>query len=210
MKTCKVKNCNNEPIVRGFCQRHYAQIIRNGKILKRTPSDPNEIVLNEYTAEITLYNKNNIKIAIATIDIEDVDKIKNYKWSLSRKNGKPVKVSTSQFCKKRISIQHIILGITPSREAMIDHIDTNPLNNKKNNLRMCNNTENCRNTGVGKNNMWGYKGVKKRGNRWGSRIMVDRKELWLGTFGNKEDAAMAYNVAAIEHFGKFANLNLIQ
>ena len=209
MKTYNVKNCNDNPTWKSFFRKHYPQIARAGKVLNRTTYDPNEIVLNKYTAEITLYSKDNRKTATTIIDIEDVDRIKNYKWSLSRNNGKPSKVTTAQSRKKRISIQHVILGVVPSRKAIIDHIDNNPLNNRKGNLRLCTNTENCRNARRGKNNTSGYKGVKNRGDRWGARIMVDRKEIWLGTFGSKEEAAGAYNVAAIKHFGEFANLNII-
>ena len=40
-----------------------------------------------------------------------------------------------------------------------------------------------------------------------AKIMVNYKSIYLGTFENKLDAAMAYNVAALKYHGEFARLN---
>ena len=53
-----------------LCKRHYLQLCRYGKILKRTIRDKNEIIeYNDY-AEIILYNKDCEEIARAIIDLE--------------------------------------------------------------------------------------------------------------------------------------------
>ena len=56
-----------------------------------------------------------------------------------------------------------------------------------------------------------YKGVClcKKSNKWRATIMIDGKNKHLGLFTNEEDAAQAYNTKAIELFGEFANLNII-
>jgi hypothetical protein len=46
-------------------------------------------------------------------------------------------------------------------------------------------------------------------NRWGARITVDGKKVWLGTFGFESDAAIAYNYHAACLQGAFAKLNRI-
>ena len=61
-----------------YCGRHYRQLLKYGKI-KRTRQDLNEIILYNDHAEIILYNKNQKEIARATIDLDDIEKIKDYR-----------------------------------------------------------------------------------------------------------------------------------
>jgi AP2 domain len=51
----------------------------------------------------------------------------------------------------------------------------------------------------------GFRGVIQIGNRWRARIGDER--CYLGTFATIEEAARAYDAAAIERFGEFATLN---
>ena len=68
IKKCKVENCENNiwknSIKKGYCQKHYAQIVRNGNILERTRFDPNEIIDCGNYYEICLYmgEKDSMKI----------------------------------------------------------------------------------------------------------------------------------------------------
>ena len=60
-------------------------------------------------------------------------------------------------------------------------------------------------------NISGYKGVaENHGVSWGSRIYKNRKYHNLGFFPNKEEAAKAYNAAAIALFGEYAKLNEVE
>lgn len=95
----------------------------------------------------------------------------------------------------------------------IDHKDGNGLNNLISNLRICSNTQNARNQNKHKNNTSGYKGVslRKDRNKWVAKIRIDNnKRIFLGHFDNKEDAARAYNKAALKYHGEFAKLNEIK
>jgi hypothetical protein len=94
---------------------------------------------------------------------------------------------------------------------LVDHIDGNPLNNQNENLRLCTNAENCRNTKIYKNNTSGYKGVQSIGKqgKWFAIINCNRKQKYIGTFETKEEAAMAYNEYAKKLHGEFARLNVI-
>ncbi len=58
---------------------------------------------------------------------------------------------------------------------------------------------------------WPYKGVKRpqRGQRFGAQIRIKGKLIHLGNFLKIEDAARAYNAAALEHYGASAVLNVI-
>lgn len=91
----------------------------------------------------------------------------------------------------------------------VDHIDGNKLDNRKQNLRICTNAENCRNRGMQANNTSGYKGVSwsKVANKWTARIKADGSYKGLGYFDTDKKAAQAYNDAAIQYHGEFAKLN---
>lgn len=53
----------------------------------------------------------------------------------------------------------------------------------------------------------GYKGVHKNGNSWSASIKISGKQVHLGTYITKEEAALQYNKAALKHFGEFACIN---
>lgn len=91
----------------------------------------------------------------------------------------------------------------------IDHKNNCRSDNKWTNLREATNSQNGSNSIISKNNLSGYKGVywNKKDKRWFSQITHNRKTINLGRFKNKEDAAIAYNFAAIEMFGEFALIN---
>lgn len=93
--------------------------------------------------------------------------------------------------------------------ATVDHKDGDGLNNQRYNLRPATNSRNLANRGPQRNNTPGYKGVSydKNRDKWFAQIKVMRKHINLGRFKTKEDAARAYNEAALKHFGEFAYLN---
>ena len=80
----------------------------------------------------------------------------------------------------------------------IDHIDNNPSNNKINNLRLANQSENMQNVNKFRTNTSGYKGVtwNKNYGKWTSQIWLNNKRKFLGNFENIENAYLAYCDAA--------------
>ncbi len=66
---------------------------------------------------------------------------------------------------------------------------------------------NCK---VHKHNTSGYKGVSKHHKKWRAYIVLKEKQIHIGLYRTKEDAALAYNEAALKYFGQFANLNVIK
>lgn len=90
----------------------------------------------------------------------------------------------------------------------IDHIDQDKSNNKIENLRPATISHNGANRSIMTTNTSGYKGVSfhKAGKKWRASI----KARHIGSFNTKEEAALAYNEKALEEYGEYASLNIIE
>ena len=91
----------------------------------------------------------------------------------------------------------------------VDHINGDRLDNRKENLRFCTLSQNSMNKRGRSSRTSKYKGVcyAKRRNKWQASIRVDGKERFLGYFNNEEDAAKAYDEAALKFYKEFAKIN---
>jgi hypothetical protein len=193
---CSVPNCNLKYYGLGYCNKHLYHIKKHGKILERTIFTPNEFIIKENHAEIVLYDKKCEEVGRALIDLEDVEKCRKYKWHLSD-TGYALRGT-------RLKLHHLIVDFKP-----VDHKNRNKLDNRKENLRKANKSQNMRNIYSHKDSVSKYKGVSLYGKnkRWRARIYVKNKEIHLGSFKDEKDAALAYNEAAKKYFGEFACLN---
>ena len=142
----------------------------------------------------------------ATIDYEDYDLVCAYKWYLSDALGYVKSDSTED----RPYLHRLILGCP--KNMHIDHIDFNPLNNKRSNLRICTNQQNAFHQHGVKNSSSKYKGVSyyKPSSMWRARIKIDGKAKHIGHFKTEEEAAVAYNEYAIKYHKDFCCLNEIE
>lgn len=93
------------------------------------------------------------------------------------------------------------------KPPIVDHIDRNTLNDKIENLRASTKQLNAMNSiqEVGKE--VAYKGVRRKGDSYNSSIYVGDHSVFLGVFSTPEDAAIAYDKAALEYFGEYAYVN---
>jgi hypothetical protein len=84
---------------------------------------------------------------------------------------------------------------------LVDHINRNPLDNRRSNLRICTMQENLRNQ-KRPNNKTGYTGVAVYGNgRYTAQIKIDYKKIHLGCFDTIEDAYLARKEAEKKYWG---------
>ncbi|WP_051586303.1 HNH endonuclease [Selenomonas sp. AE3005] len=108
--------------------------------------------------------------------------------------------------RKAVYMHRVVAALTEGDSEVVDHINHIKTDNRRDNLRICSQAENLRNQESRRR----FKGVfylKNRKKCWQSAIVVDGKKQFLGNFYSQEEAAKAYNEAAIEYFGEFACLN---
>lgn len=153
----------------------------------------------------------------AIVDDDDYEAVRRVKWS----NNNCGYVQST-----RGTLHRFVMKAIKGQE--IDHINRNKLDNRKDNLRFCTRSENCRNRPDFKGNTQelqsirklgrgiiqrrrpnasGYHGVSKNGTKWSSTIGQHNKRYHLGCFSTAEEAARAYDRKAIQLYGKHAKLN---
>ena len=135
-------------------------------------------------------------------DLEDYDKIKAYCWveSVSQTGYSALVAHISETYNKVIRMSDL-LGF-----KTYDHINRNPLDNRKNNFRQATHQENIRNSSRPKNNTSGFIGVSwsKSHRKWRAYIKIDYKQKGLGEFIDKTDAIKARLESEKKYFGEFA------
>jgi AP2 domain/HNH endonuclease len=138
----------------------------------------------------------------AMVDIEDAD-LGRYQWCISSR------YATRRENQKTLFMHRIVLERKlhrPIRDIMLgDHINGNPLDNRRSNLREVTRTQNAWNSGVQKNNTSQYTGVSYRGGYYVVRLGISG--AILGTFETALDASFCYDKAALERWGEYARLN---
>lgn len=141
------------------------------------------------------------------VDDEDYDRLYRYNYIVTNGN---------KWIYRNVKLAKIGIAndVTQVYGKTIDHIDHNPLNNQKFNLRVVTQSENALNRRKRSDSKSRFRGVSyirnnAQGKRWNSRIQVGDKRLFLGTFNTQLEAAKAYNDAASKYHDKFAQLNII-
>lgn len=145
-------------------------------------------------------------------DNDDLHKVVGKKWRACAKGYISCTVYLGKIngkYKNKIVYLHRLIANCPDG-MQVDHINGNKMDNRKLNLRICNNQQNNRNTKSRKGSTSQYKGVSwdKSNKKWLAQICIgNRKHKKLGRFISEVEAAKAYNNAASFYFGEYAYLN---
>lgn len=110
-----------------------------------------------------------------------------------------------------LSLHRLLMGQPPANNMMVDHINRNTLDNRRENLRWATAVENARNRSHSSNST-PYSGVDKRNNTHTTTYraqvkLATGKQVSLGHFPSAEEAALVRDEWTKENFGEFANLN---
>lgn len=197
-------------INRGFkkilCAKHYQQILKYGHTLdaiQRTAQDLNDFTIDRLseTVTINLYSRRSIKVAETKIDFGDLDRVIVKKW---------------RFWKDRVftgntnptSLHHFILGIETGeleKGVVVDHINSDPLDNRKSNLRVTTQQNNLCNKVIQSNNSTTFAGVwyDKTRKKYCAEIKMRGVKCFLGRHDTLEDAVYVRWVAENTLFCEF-------
>lgn len=93
--------------------------------------------------------------------------------------------------------------------SLVDHINGDGLDNRRSNLRPATQSQNNANAARSRANTSGFKGVSlyRRTGRWRAYLGTRPREVHLGYFATPEEAARAYDAAALQTWGEYARLN---
>lgn len=147
----------------------------------------------------------------AVIDEEDYERINQYNWWVYKGKYTDYAVGSVIIDGMRRVIRMHQFVISGSFSE-VDHMNSNGLHNYKSNLRGATKSQNMMNQQVQlRNKSSKHKGVSwnKGIDRFTSYITHNRKRMHIGCFDNEDEAALSYNAKAIELFGEFARLNII-
>lgn len=145
----------------------------------------------------------------AMVDLDD-DDLTDVSWFLvdgyvvrNNPNAPPVRINLHRVIMERILNRPLQAG------EIVDHKNGDRLDCCRNNLRLATRQTNGQNRPANRNNQSGYKGVSwfKAARKWRATLSIGAHHITIGYFDTLRDAVIAYNSAALEHFGEFAYLN---
>jgi hypothetical protein len=147
----------------------------------------------------------------AVVDEEDYYRLGNFGWCAKTSFGKTYAIRFVDMPKRgavMVSMHREIINAPAG--LLVDHRNTDSLDNRRSNLRLATHSQNMSNRRKMKiKTSSQYIGVsfeKSRG-LWITTIRNNNKSIWLGRFKNEIDTARAYDRAAIKYHGEFARLN---
>lgn len=193
MKKCIVKECSNNNLSKGYCNKHYLQVRKFG-FVKKTMFDKNKIHCRNEVCYIELCNEKCDKVGVAKVDKKNMQLISKYKWGVNFRGYVNTAIKGKIFF-----IHHIIFGKKDG--LVIDHINGDKTDNRECNLRHVTISQNLYNRVTTRSNK--TIGVARRRNgTWRSYINLNNKRIYLGTFNKKEDAIMSRKIAEEKYYGK--------
>lgn len=147
---------------------------------------PNEVIFEDDVCYIKLWSNKNKEFLNCVIDTEDYDKVKDIHWRLDKRN---YPINNTRSNDKNLYIYRNILD-NYNTDDVIDHINRNPLDNRKCNLRITDKYNNDLNRGLKSDNTSGITGVcwHKKLSKWRVRVNYLKKEINIGYFDKFIDA----------------------
>ncbi len=208
MKICTIEGCSKKQEARGFCNKHYLQYKYYGGV-KRTLKDPNEFILDGDVCRIRMFNKKGEWTYTTIVDKEDYELVRQYKWGTSKNQHGVLDVRTNRKV-GLIPLSRMLMDLSKGDKTEVDHKNGDRLDNRRENLRLCDRSQNTCNTPLHGNRYSQHRGVSLvDGKRWRAVVTKNKKHYHCGYFDTEVQAALAYNTAAQQLHGEFAYLNVV-
>src|SRR5262245_60134172 len=130
---------------------------------------------------------------VALVDDEDFERLRHRVWSF-HPLGYAVRQSAAGFRPRFVYMHREVLRAPPAWE--VDHKNGDGLDNRRDNLRLVEHAQNCRNMRTRPHSSR-FRGVSFNGKsgKWEAAIMADYRKFHLGSFDSEEEAALAYDDA---------------
>jgi len=141
-----------------------------------------------------------------SLDDEDYDRAQAFRWHKTA-NGYVAGTVIEQGARKRVYLHRWLLDAQPGQ--LVDHLDGNPLNNRRANLRLATRSQNQANRRRNRTSRSRYKGVTwhQGQQRWMARLQVNGRRITIGYYADPLQAAYEYDAFARTYFGEYARLN---
>lgn len=151
-------------------------------------------------------------VAWTVVDVEDFADLDRYCWALST-HGYAQRLSKSNGRSVNMFMHRVILGVIDPA-VHVDHVDGDPLNNRRSNLRTVTRAQNMQNMRNSPRRKAGrLKGVKyqaaSKTRPWFGSINYNGGSLNLGYYGSEAEAATAYDLASTFLYADFAAPNSV-
>lgn len=152
------------------------------------------------------------------IDEDDYEKISKHTWHVMRHKAEKEGLYYFSAGMKdpdtgdwvSIFLHRFVMGCKRGDGFKVDHKNHDTLDCRKENLRICTTAQNAQNARVYRAKKDGFKGIKRdpKSGHWSARIQTpEGKRLMLGSYLTPEEAAKAYDRAALFYFKEFAVTN---
>lgn len=194
MKICSIEGCGQKHHANGLCCTHVHRAGRGQPVWTWREEFIRQNPPKDGIGLIPLTHG-----AVAIVDEDTYPKLMEYTWHRAVRGD----VCTYSAGRKQLKMHRFIMQ--PPPDKLVDHVNLNPLDNRRSNLRLADKMQNAANSAHTRSPS-GYRGVLL--NPWShtcrAYITINKKRHWIGpNFGSPERAALARDVFAAPLLGEF-------
>lgn len=175
------------------------QYLNGGDFIMRKNGVKNLYEVKGNIVYLYITNKNYTNKEVI-FNIKHLEEIKKYRWTI---NNCDYCITTSKVDERYILMHRLIVDCPES--LVVDHINHNTLDNRDNNLRICDQGDNLKNLKTRIDNKSGFRGISfhKRSGKWRCEMRVEGKKKWLGLYNTPEEAFKVRQAAEKEFYGEY-------